>query len=107
MSKATDIIRDENLTTEQKNAALKAEGITAYSLDDNANVITDEEEKNTYTGYSSKEANGWGYLFTGGIKAKVHVVNGVIQGGCGGDPTQDYVEINGNRYAVDGDNLID
>lgn len=106
MGKTTEIIRNKNLTTAQKNAALAAEG-SSIRLDDNANIITREEAEATYTGYSAKEANGWGYLFTGGIKAKVHVVNGVIQGGCGGNPEYDYVEIGGNRYAVDGDNLID
>lgn len=70
-------------------------------------ILTPEEEKATYTGYSAKEANGYGYLYAGGMKVKVHIIQGTIQGCCGGNPAHDYVEINGNRYAVDGNNLID
>lgn len=106
MVKITDIIRDKNLTTEQKNQALRDLG-SKVSLDDNNNVITREEAEHTVAGSCAKEANGWGCMHIGHFTVKVHVINGVIEGGAGGNPQTDYVVIGDKKYTVDGDNLID
>lgn len=101
-------------TLEETNAAMASAG-AGFHLDPGRNTLTEEEIKTTTVGASPSDANGYGLMDTGtGTLDKVHVVDGVIQGGPVNEVREDgkvsmkaTVYIGGKQYAVAGDQLCE
>ena len=99
---------------EETNAALKAAG-AGFHFEPGQNTLTAEEIAATVGGPRPEDADGWGLLDTGtGTLDKVHVVDGVIQGGPVNEVREDgelsmkaTVYIGGKQYAVIGDQLAE
>lgn len=99
---------------EETNAAL-AENEAGYHLNPGKNTLREEEIRATTVGTYPDMANGWGLMDTGtGTLDKVHVVDGVIQGGPVNEVREDgelsmkaTVYIGGKQYAVAGDKLAE
>lgn len=99
-------------TLEETNAALKEAGAGFY-LDPGKNTLTEQEIKDTTVGTRPSDVTGYGLMDSGtGTMDKVHVVDGVIQGGpvntvnSDGVPNErDIVYIGGQTWQVYGDEL--
>ena len=102
------IIRDYSegtLTLEQANAKLETVG-SMVRIDPNKNVITDEERAATVVDDDPSKVNGWGLLDVGiGKPDKVHIVNGVMQGG-GVGPAMAMIYIGDKKFYLDDDKLV-
>lgn len=117
MKTINEIIKDYTsgkTPVEETNAALAAAG-AGYHFEPGRNTLTEEELRATTVGASPSDANGYGLMDTGtGTLDKVHVVDGVIQGGPVNEVREDgevsmkaTVYIGGKQYAVSGDKLTE
>ena len=117
MKTINEIIKDYTsgkTPVRETNAALAA-AEAGYHLDPGRNTLTEDEIRATTVGQYADMANGYGLLDTGtGTLDKVHVVDGVSQGGPVNEVREDgelsmqaTVYSGGKQYAVSGDKLTE